>query len=70
LYISSASRHALDPCIAQTAAAGDDETEQLARMIQQQKQETAKDIWALLPVMAERSYHKVVESGAGVHRAG
>ena len=52
------------------AAAGDSETEQLARTIQKQEQETAEKIWALLPVVAERSYRKVVESVQGVQRAG
>src|SRR6185437_6458428 len=52
------------------AAAGDSETEQLARTIQKQEQETAEKIWALLPVVAERSYRKVVESAEGVQRAG
>lgn len=51
------------------AAAGDAETEQLARTIQKQEQETAEKIWALLPVVAERSYRKVVESSRGVERA-
>ena len=52
------------------AAAGDAETEQLARTIQKQDQETADKVWAFLPVVAERSYHKVAESSLGVQRAG
>lgn len=52
------------------ATGGDAETEQLARTIQKQEQETADKIWALLPVVAERSYRKAVESSTGVQRAG
>ena len=52
------------------AQAGDRETEQLARAIQKQEQETAEKIWALLPAVAERSYRKLVETVGGVQRAG
>lgn len=51
------------------AAAGDVKTEQLARTIQKQEQETAEKIWALLPVVADRSYRNVVESAQRVQRA-
>ncbi len=51
-------------------AAGDAETEQLARSIQKQEQETADKIWALLPVVAERSCREVVESAPAIRTAG
>ena len=53
--------------------AGDTETEQLARTIQKQEQQTADKVFAMIPVMSRRSYDKlstggtVTASGGGSH---
>lgn len=52
------------------AAGGDTETEQLARNIQKQEQTAAEKVWALLPLVAERSYRKTADSSPDVQRAG
>lgn len=49
---------------------GDAETEQLARTIQRQEQETSDKIQALLPAVAERSYREAVEGMPGIQTAG
>jgi ferritin-like metal-binding protein YciE len=48
--------------------AGDVETEQLARTIQQEEKETAEKIWAHLPVAARVAYHRVVGTDPETYR--
>lgn len=52
------------------AEAGDFETEQLARRIQKQEQATADKVFAMLPIMARRSYEKLAGSTATMTGSG
>ncbi|MDQ1470639.1 MAG: hypothetical protein QOJ99_2119 [Bryobacterales bacterium] len=50
--------------------AGDTVTDALARRIQQRERETAEKVFALLPVVAARSYERVVGKIPTIENAG